>query len=557
MILTLSGTAFCGEIQDAAAGGNLFKVSLLLKGNPVLVSSKDGNGHTPLYLAAFQGHKNVVELLLAHRAEINVKDNNGSTPLHAAAYQGYRGLAELLLTKGANVNATDNSGSTPLHYAALRGKRDIVELLLANSADVNAKDNQGRTPSELPAPDGKYVIGELLMVQGILKTHPPAPLLASRNHDVERNLAAAFQLVRPDYPTDGTDGNFIGKFYDLRFTIYEAAALMHLGDVALSVDQSFISAPYQVTLLSTRQNYPTRVSSQSISALVEFPDGLRLADKWVGEPLGERLSEIPPENKFRAQVDTSGLQSRFLSATNCKGDNLRILNEKLSSWQSGDQTTLAKVATEAKDGFLRAAAIERLTDQVALAKVALMDGWEVNRSVAIRSEVYQCVIAKVATEDRSQINRRIAIKELTDQAVLAKIAVGDKDAHVREAAVLNLTDRTTLAGILRGKDKGLHYLAAGKLAVYAIREGDLETLKAILKMYHKGILPADTCSLLTWAAFEDRREAAQLLLAAGAKVNEPERCIELDMSKEQTALQIAAATGHDDVVELLRQNGGR
>jgi ankyrin repeat protein len=51
---------------------------------------------TPLHFAAAYGHQNVVELLLASKADVNAKDNNGWTPAHTAAAYGHKDLAELL-----------------------------------------------------------------------------------------------------------------------------------------------------------------------------------------------------------------------------------------------------------------------------------------------------------------------------------------------------------------------------------------------------------------------------------------------------------------------------
>ncbi len=73
--LVWSSLAFCGEIHDAAQNGDLAKVKALLKANPDLVSSKDTNGMTPLHCAAVKGHKDVAELLLANKAEVNARDN--------------------------------------------------------------------------------------------------------------------------------------------------------------------------------------------------------------------------------------------------------------------------------------------------------------------------------------------------------------------------------------------------------------------------------------------------------------------------------------------------
>jgi ankyrin repeat protein len=164
-ILALAWTslAFCGEIHDAAAKGDLEKVKALLKDNPKLVSSRDATGETALSWAANQCHKDVVEFLLAHDAEVRTKNNDGAAPLDGAAVNGCEDVAELLLAKGADVNAKDNGGGTPLHTSAFGGHKGFAELLLAHGADVNAKDNDGLTPLHLAARKGHKDVAELLL----------------------------------------------------------------------------------------------------------------------------------------------------------------------------------------------------------------------------------------------------------------------------------------------------------------------------------------------------------------------------------------------------------
>jgi ankyrin repeat protein len=178
--LAWCSVAFCGEIDDAAASGDLAKVKVLLKDNANLVFSKDEIGRTPLHAAAVRGRKDVAELLLANKADVNAKDSNGSTPLHAAAFKGYEDVAKLLLAHGADVGARDKLGSTPLHSAAYEGydldfKRDsvsltagsspsgVVKVLLANHADVTAKDNNGDTPLHEAAAPGHTGVVKLLL----------------------------------------------------------------------------------------------------------------------------------------------------------------------------------------------------------------------------------------------------------------------------------------------------------------------------------------------------------------------------------------------------------
>ena len=134
--LVWSGFAFIDEIHYAAGHCDLEKVTPLLKDNPELISRRDAFGYTPLHDAALEGHKDMVELLLAKGADVNAKDKDGNTPLHEAAYTNDRGFVELLLAEGAEVNAKNSSGSTPLRWALfgprqgpLRIDTDTVELL--------------------------------------------------------------------------------------------------------------------------------------------------------------------------------------------------------------------------------------------------------------------------------------------------------------------------------------------------------------------------------------------------------------------------------------------
>jgi len=106
-------------------------------------------------LAAFNDHKDVAELLLANKADVNA--------LHFAAFNDHKDIADLLLAKGAAVNAKTDKGVTPLHWAAMKGHKDVVELLLANTADVNAQTEQTVVP---PTPLWDEEMGNSLKVYG-------------------------------------------------------------------------------------------------------------------------------------------------------------------------------------------------------------------------------------------------------------------------------------------------------------------------------------------------------------------------------------------------------
>ena len=91
---------------------------LLKKGANVMAECR--SGMTPLSLAAANGHKEVVELLLGDvRINPDFRDVNGWTPLSAAALNGCEAVVTLLLADGrANPDSGDFSGRTPLSWAA-------------------------------------------------------------------------------------------------------------------------------------------------------------------------------------------------------------------------------------------------------------------------------------------------------------------------------------------------------------------------------------------------------------------------------------------------------
>ena len=155
-------------IFDAAGGGYLEKARALLKENPNLVFAKDNNsGSTPLHLAARNDHKDVAELLLANKAEINAKTGLGTTPLLSAlSFRGFnKDVVEVLLANKADVNVQNNGGNTVLHIAAASGFQDLVKLLLAANADVNIKNNAGSTALDLATLYGHQDVVQLLQTR--------------------------------------------------------------------------------------------------------------------------------------------------------------------------------------------------------------------------------------------------------------------------------------------------------------------------------------------------------------------------------------------------------
>jgi ankyrin repeat protein len=112
---------------------------------------------TPLFVAAYAGHCNIIKLLVEHKANINWQDDDGMTALWLATEFGELETVKCLLEQGANPNITtygdydrdfsnglntiDVTLMTPLFMAITRDDGDvnfqIIKLLLENNANVD------------------------------------------------------------------------------------------------------------------------------------------------------------------------------------------------------------------------------------------------------------------------------------------------------------------------------------------------------------------------------------------------------------------------------------
>ena len=127
------------DVARAVAEGDVKKVGVMLGKNPKLVHAKFAgggpyDGWPLLMIAARDGRKPMVELLLKSGAKVNDKNHSGEVALHYAAANGHKAVVELLLKNKADVNVRNDAGATPLAVAASAGKQDVVALLKKHGA---------------------------------------------------------------------------------------------------------------------------------------------------------------------------------------------------------------------------------------------------------------------------------------------------------------------------------------------------------------------------------------------------------------------------------------
>ena len=156
------------NIFEASAAGDTDRAVALAEDDPARVNAYSHDGFTPLGLAAFFGHADIAEYLLAQGAAANSVSHNRMRvmPLHSAVAGRHITIARRLLEAGADVNAKQADGFVPLHGAAQNGQMDMIELLLDSGADVTLANDDGRTAPAIALDEGHADVADLLRRHG-------------------------------------------------------------------------------------------------------------------------------------------------------------------------------------------------------------------------------------------------------------------------------------------------------------------------------------------------------------------------------------------------------
>jgi hypothetical protein len=161
------------EMMAAMKGGDETAVKALLADNPALVNTIAEDGLFAVVTAAYHQQQGIVQALLEAGAnletfeaavvgdldklkenladypeELNAYSRDGYTPLQLASFFGHEEMVNYLLSEGGDIHAVSQNAMRiqPIHAAAANGNLVILKVLLEKGADVNAKQADDYTP---------------------------------------------------------------------------------------------------------------------------------------------------------------------------------------------------------------------------------------------------------------------------------------------------------------------------------------------------------------------------------------------------------------------------
>jgi ankyrin repeat protein len=139
--------------MHAAARGNEVEIlqNLIVSGKHD-INEKDSMKRTPLHMAAWAGHAEIVRVLLKSKAKTDVLANDNFTALHFASNVD---VVKLLVKSNKSLlSARVSKGNkTALHIAVSKGNIDMVKCLIDLGSDVAAKTSSGQSCLDLAKTD--------------------------------------------------------------------------------------------------------------------------------------------------------------------------------------------------------------------------------------------------------------------------------------------------------------------------------------------------------------------------------------------------------------------
>uniref|UniRef100_A0A2I3GMM0 Ankyrin repeat domain 17 n=1 Tax=Nomascus leucogenys TaxID=61853 RepID=A0A2I3GMM0_NOMLE len=498
---------------------------------------------TPLMAAANGGHVKIVKLLLAHKADVNAQSSTGNTALTYACAGGYVDVVKVLLESGASIEDHNENGHTPLMEAGSAGHVEVARLLLENGAGINTHSNEFKesalTLACYKGTDGHVEVARLLLDSGAQVNMPadsfesPLTLAACGGH-VE---LAALLIER---------GASLEEVNDEGYTpLMEAAREGHEEMVALLLGQGAnINA-------QTEETQETALTLACCGGFLEVADFLIKAGADIELGCSTPLMEAAQEGHLElvkyllaagANVNrTTANNDHTVLSLACAGGHLAVVELLLA--HGADPTHRLKVCNSNVCADGSTMLIEAAKGGHTSVVCYLLD-YPNNLLSAPPPDVTQL------TPPSHDLNRAPRVPVQALPMVVPPQEPDKPPANV--ATTLPIRNKAVSGRASAMSNTPTHSIAASISQPQTPTPSPIISPSAMLPIYPAIDIDAQTESnhdtALTLACAGGHEELVQTLLERGASIEHRDK-------KGFTPLILAATAGHVGVVEILLDNG--
>jgi len=114
----------------ASQNGNVDTVKVLIKAGGNVNQARTTDGISPLFIVSEKGNVALVKVLLKAGGSVNQHNHNNQTPLNTASFNGHPEIVRLLLQQpNIDLNKIDKWNTTALGIATENSRTDVIQLL--------------------------------------------------------------------------------------------------------------------------------------------------------------------------------------------------------------------------------------------------------------------------------------------------------------------------------------------------------------------------------------------------------------------------------------------
>ncbi len=544
-------------IHDAAKGGDIEKIKLLISNGANLETQTDYYKYTPLHLAAQWDRTSVVKVLINAGANIEAQDLGKNTPLILASKKGHTEIVKLLLHAGANLETPDEySKYNSLHWSASYGHTAITKLLLNAGANKDFQAKNKSTPLHGAAMNGEAENVQLLLDAGanvnaqISKSSGFGGYTPLHWAAMNDNCLTAKLLLNAHADKDIQDKQ---QCTPLHFATYKG----HIGIVKL-----LINSGANVHIKQFEDKTALEVArSKPLSSVKTYEDIIKLL-----KVASNKADEVQASTSITSTVDQTALNNQLHSAAK-KGDLAQVRKTL------GDGANINSVDAEKRTALF----IVGVKKHINVIKILLKKGADItiknNNNEDIISHLKRIISSSETwiTNNQKEVNthpkyrrNRIFVQQAQVwsqmraniapyKSILSLLAQAENNTiNIQPIQIAPIATTSTQTQAQRDELGRKLCKAAEQNNIPEVKR--LIAAKATLTPTRTG-LTSDTVyhdAPLYWAITKGHLDVVQILIDAGASVEE---CVHYRSYIKTKPLHLAIQEGHIKIAKFLLLKG--